>query len=47
MGRPKYVLPDNFNEVTTSYLRREIKCSDAARLLNMARGTFFKYVHIK
>lgn len=47
MGRPKYVLPDNFNEVATSYLKREIKCHDAAKLLNMARGTFLKYVHLK
>lgn len=47
MGRPKYVLPDNFNEVAASYLRREIKCTDAVKLLNMARGTFLKYVHMK
>jgi len=47
MGRPKYVLPDNFNEVAVSYLRREINCSDAVKILNMARGTFLKYVHMK
>ena len=47
MVRPKYVLPDNFNEVATSYLKIEIKCSDAAKLLNMARGTFLKYIHLK
>lgn len=47
MGCPKYVLPDNFDEVAASYLKREIKCSDAVKLLNMARGTFLKYVHMK
>lgn len=45
--RAEYVLPDNFNEVVASYLRREIKCSDASKILNMARGTFLKYVHLK
>lgn len=47
MGRPKYVLPDNFKVIASSYLKREIKCDDATKLLNMARGTFLKYVHIK
>lgn len=47
MGRPKYVLPDNFKKIATSYLKREIKCDDAAKSLNMARGTFLKYVHLK
>lgn len=47
MYRPKYLLPNNFNEIATSYLKREIKCADAAKELNMARGTFLKYVHLK
>lgn len=47
MGRPKYVLPDNFNGIASLYLKREIKCDDAAKSLNMARGTFLKYVHLK
>lgn len=43
MGRPKYVLPDNFNEVVIRYNNKEITNVEAANLLNMKRGTFLKY----
>lgn len=47
MGRPKYLLPNNFDEIATLYLKREITCAGAAKELNMARDTFLKYVHLK
>jgi hypothetical protein len=33
MGRPRYVLPDNFNEVANAYLNREITSNEAAKWL--------------
>lgn len=46
MGRPKYVLPDNFNEVVKRYKNKEITNVEAIKILNMNRGTFFKYVKL-
>ena len=43
MGRPKYILPENFNEVITNYHKGFISYQVAMKLLNMSRGTFFKY----
>lgn len=45
MGRPRYVLPDNFVEVANAYINREITSNEAANLLNMARSTFLKYAN--
>ncbi len=44
MGRPRYVLPDNFNEVANRYLNKELTSNEATQSLNMARSTFLKYV---
>ena len=44
MGRPRYVLPDNFNEVANKYLNKIISSNEAASTLNMARSTFLKYL---
>ena len=44
MGRPRYVLPDNFNEVANRYLNKIISSNEAASTLNMARSTFLKYL---
>ena len=46
MGRPKYVLPDNFNEVANKYLNKELTSNEAAESLSMAKSTFLKYVKI-
>lgn len=43
MGRPKTILPDNFNEIVIMYYKREITNVNAAKRLNMARTTFLKY----
>ncbi len=46
MGRPKYVLPNNFNEVVALYHSKQISYRKAINLLNMTKGTFFKYAKI-
>ena len=43
MGRPRYILPDNFEEVVNRYHNKEITNTEAINTLKMARGTFFKY----
>lgn len=46
MGRPNYVLPNNYEYVINKYIKREINNKEAQQLLNMSRGTFFKYLKI-
>ena len=46
LGRPKYILPDNFESVINSYLSGNISYHIAMEILNMSRGTFFKYSKI-
>ncbi len=46
MGRPNYVLPNNYEHVISKYIKREINNKEAQQLLNMSRGTFFKYLKI-
>lgn len=43
LGRPKYILPNNFNEIVCKFHNKEITIVEAAKLLNMARSTFLKY----
>lgn len=43
MGRPKYKLPDNFEKIVKIFHNKEITNIEAARILNMTRGTFLKY----
>lgn len=43
MGRPKYKLPSNFEEIVTKYKNHELTNVEASKILNMSRGTFFKY----
>lgn len=43
MGRPKYILPDNFKEVAQKWYDKEISIFDAIKLSGMARTTFLKY----
>ena len=43
LGRPRYKLPDNFVEVVKRYRRKEMTNVEAAKYLNMTRGTFLKY----
>lgn len=43
LGRPKYILPNNFDEVMGNYHKGNITYQTAMDLLNMTKGTFFKY----
>lgn len=47
LGRPKFVLPDNFEEIVNKYKAKEITNINAAKLLNMNRSTFLKYANMK
>lgn len=47
MGRPKLVLPDNFDYVLQLYLAKEITCNNAAKMANMPISTFFKYLSLE
>lgn len=44
LGRPKYVLPINYNEITTLYNNRSISLSEALQQLKMNKSTFYKYL---
>lgn len=46
MGRPRYVLPHNFNEISQLYRENKITNHEALTILNMKRATFFKYAKL-
>lgn len=46
MGRPKYKLPDNFEDIVCKFHNKEITNVEAANLLNMSRWTFLKYAKL-
>ena len=43
LGRPKYKLPENFQEICAKYHTKELTNNEAATILNMNRVTFLKY----
>ena len=43
-GRPKAILPPNTNEILDKYINKEINNIEAARLIGISRGTFFRLV---
>ena len=43
MGRPKYELPTNFQNIVKKFHNKELTNIQAAEMLNMSRSTFFKY----
>ena len=43
-GRPKAVLPPNTNEILDKYINKEINNIEAANLIGISRGTFFRLV---
>ena len=46
LGRPRMVLPENFNDMVKKYRNKEITNYEAAKKLNMSRGTFLKYAKL-
>ncbi len=45
-GRPKIELPSNFNEIVNKYRKKEITSLQACEILNISRGSFFRYYKI-
>lgn len=43
MGRPKYVLPNNFKDIANKFYNKEITNIEASNILNISRSTFLKY----
>lgn len=43
-GRPKVVLPSNTNEIIKKYINKEITNIEAAKIIGVSRGTFFRIV---
>lgn len=43
-GRPKAVLPANTNAIVDKYINKEINNVEAAKLIGISRGTFFRLV---
>lgn len=43
MGRPEYILPNNFKDIANKFYNKQITNKEAANLLNISRGTFLKY----
>ncbi len=43
LGRPRYKLPENFEEICAKYHNKELTNNEAATMLNMNRVTFLKY----
>ena len=43
-GRPKAVTPPNTNEILDKYINHEITNTEAAELIDVSRGTFFRLV---
>ena len=43
MGRPKYILPNNFKEICNQFKNKTIDINSALTLLKMKKSTFYKY----
>ena len=43
-GRPRITLPNDFKIVARQYLKKEITNQKACKILNMSRGTFYRYL---
>ena len=44
LGRPKYILPTNYNEIIMLYINKSISLSEALSQLQMNKSTFYKYL---
>ena len=46
MGRPRFVLPTNFETIMGEYLKKNMSSTDASKSLNMPCSTFYKYLRL-
>jgi DNA invertase Pin-like site-specific DNA recombinase len=44
MGRPRYVKPDNFDEIVSLFKDKQISLSEAISTLELSKSTFYKYL---
>ena len=44
MGRPRYVKPDNFDEIVSLFKDKQISLSEAISTLDLSKSTFYKYL---
>lgn len=44
LGRPKLILPENFEQVCSEFVLKKITLETALKLLNMNKSTFYKYL---
>lgn len=47
LGRPKYVLPENFEQVAKDWASGNVCTGDALQILGMNKSTFKKYIRLK
>ena len=47
LGRPKYILPNNFRDISSRYINKKIDMIEALEVLNMKKSTFLKYSSIQ
>ena len=43
-GRPRIILPDNFEEISKKYNCHKITSTQACKILKISRGSFFRYL---
>ncbi len=46
MGRPAIPVPNNFNEIAKKFVAKEICVSDAIKLLDLSKGTFYRNIKL-
>lgn len=44
MGRPRYVKPDNFDDIVSSFKNKQISLNEAISTLELSKSTFYKYL---
>lgn len=44
MGRPRYVKPDNFDDIVSLFKDKQISLNDAISTLELSKSTFYKYL---
>lgn len=45
MGRPRYVKPDNFDDIVSLFKDKQISLNDAISTLELSKSTFYKYLN--
>ena len=46
-GRPRVIIPDNFNYVVSLYRNKSISSNEACSLTGLSRGTFFRMLSVR